>query len=110
MLQANARRLQEALRSLEEFSKIFSPELGQAFEQIRYQSYTLERALMLGSFARDRLANAHLYVLVTEELCRASLLGTVAEAIAGGAQIIQLREKGVAGGGGQSPSAQRGER
>ena len=42
VLQVNARRLQEALRSLEEFSKIFSPELGQAFERIRYQSYTLE--------------------------------------------------------------------
>jgi len=99
VVQANARRLQEALRSLEEFSKIFSPELGQAFEQIRYRSYTVERALLMGSHARERLANAQLYVLVTEELCRTSLLGTVAEAIAGGTQIIQLREKNLEDGG-----------
>jgi thiamine-phosphate pyrophosphorylase len=93
VVQANAKRLQEALRTLEEFSKIFSAELGQAFEKIRYQSYTIERALLLGGQARDRLANAHLYVLLTEAMCRFSLLGTLSEAIAGGAQIIQLREK-----------------
>ena len=93
VVRANAKRLQEALRTLEEFSKIFSPELGTAFERMRYQSYTVERALLLGGHARERLENARLYVLVTEEMCRLSLLGTVAEAIAGGAQIIQLREK-----------------
>jgi thiamine-phosphate pyrophosphorylase len=93
VVQANAKRLQEALRTLEEFSKIFSPDLGAAFERIRYQSYTIERALLLGSHVRERLASARLYVLVTEELCRLSLVGTVAEALAGGAQVIQLREK-----------------
>jgi thiamine-phosphate pyrophosphorylase len=93
VVQANAKRLQEALRTLEEFGKIFSPQLGEAFEKIRYQSYTLERALLLGGLAREQLANAQLYVLATEALCRASLLGTVAEAMAGGAQVIQLREK-----------------
>ena len=93
VVQANAKRLQESLRSLEEFSKIFSPELGTAFEKIRYQSYTIERALMLGGHARERLANAQLYVLVTEATCRFSLHGTIAEAMAGGAQVIQLREK-----------------
>src|SRR5207237_2247219 len=38
---------------------------------------------------------AVLYVLVTEANCRASLTGTISEAAAGGAQIIQLREKGL---------------
>ena len=93
VVRANAKRLQESLRTLEEFSKIFSPELGTAFEKLRYQSYTIERALLLGTHAREQLAEARLYVLVTEELCRASLFGTVAEAMAGGAQVIQLREK-----------------
>src|SRR5205823_5609899 len=36
-----------------------------------------------------------LYVLVTESRCRLSLAGTVTEALAGGAQIVQLREKGI---------------
>jgi thiamine-phosphate pyrophosphorylase len=42
------------------------------------------------------LAAARLYVLVSEALCRASLVGTVSEVLAGGAQVIQLREKTMA--------------
>ncbi len=93
VLTANAKRLQEALRSLEEYGKVLSPPLGQAVERLRYQAYTLEKALVLGSDARRRLADAKLYVLVTESLCRASLAGTIREAVDGGADFIQLREK-----------------
>jgi thiamine-phosphate pyrophosphorylase len=93
---ANAKRLQEALRSLEEFGKVLSPKLGQALEQLRYQAYTLERALVVGADARQRLAEARLYVLVTDAGCRASLLGTIREAVEGGADIVQLREKNLA--------------
>ena len=95
VVQANAKRLQEALRSLEEYSKIVSVEFAQHIEKIRYQSYTLERAIVQGSKSRDRLADAQLCVLVTDSLCRASLVGTVKEAALGGAQIIQLREKNI---------------
>ena len=95
VVQANAKRLQEALRSLEEFGKVVAVEFAQRVEQIRYHSYTLERAIVQNSRSRERLANAQLYVLVTDALCRASLVGTVKEAILGGAQIIQLREKGI---------------
>jgi thiamine-phosphate pyrophosphorylase len=91
--QTNLKRLQEALRSLEEFGKLHSRELGQAFERLRYRSYTLERAILLGTTARQRLADARVYVLVTGSLCTASLDWIVQEAIAGGADMIQLREK-----------------
>jgi thiamine-phosphate pyrophosphorylase len=91
--QANAKRLQEALRSLEEFGKVLDAGFGQAMEQLRYESYTLEQALLAGSERDARLAQAKLYVLVTGALCRASLAGTVREALLGGAQVIQLREK-----------------
>jgi thiamine-phosphate pyrophosphorylase len=90
---ANLKRLQEALRSLEEFGKQRGPELGRAMERLRYQSYTLEKAILLGSLARQRLADARLYVLVTGSQCSASLDWTIQEAADGGAQIIQLREK-----------------
>ena len=36
------KRLQEALRSLEEYGKLHNAELGQALEQLRYRSYTLQ--------------------------------------------------------------------
>src|SRR5581483_4855452 len=71
VVEANAKRLQEALRSLEEFGKVASTELARQVERLRYQSYTLERALVIGSSARERLAEARLYVLVTDALCRA---------------------------------------
>ncbi|MBE6426238.1 MAG: hypothetical protein E7029_09685 [Planctomycetaceae bacterium] len=45
VLDANFSRLQEALRSLEEFSKLTQPESAHEFEQIRYASYTVQRAV-----------------------------------------------------------------
>lgn len=93
VVMANCKRLQEALRSLEEYGKLHSPELGQAVEQLRYQGYVLERAIILGASARQRLAAARLYLLVTGSLCDAAVDWTVQEAIAGGVQIVQLREK-----------------
>jgi thiamine-phosphate pyrophosphorylase len=93
VVQSNVKRLQEALRSLEEYGKIVAVEFAQQIEKIRYQSYTLEGAVVQGSKSRERLADAQLYVLVTDALCRVSLVGTVKEAALGGAQIIQLREK-----------------
>jgi thiamine-phosphate pyrophosphorylase len=93
VVQANLKRLQEALRSLEEYGKLQRPELGAAVEKLRYRSYTLERAILLGCTARQHLADARLYVLITGSLCAAAVDWTVQEAAAGGAQVFQLREK-----------------
>jgi thiamine-phosphate pyrophosphorylase len=93
VVQVNFKRLQEALRSLEEYGKVHSASLGRAVEQIRYRAYTLERALVLGAHAGQRLAEARLYVLLSGSGCAAALDWTIAEAAAGGAAIIQLREK-----------------
>lgn len=93
VLQANLKRLQEALRSLEEFGKLHSADMGRRLEQLRYQSYTLEKALLLGADVRQLLANARLYVLLTGARCRAALDWTIQEIADGGASIVQLREK-----------------
>src|SRR5205814_10075452 len=87
VLRVNLKRLQEALRSLEEFGKLRGPELGRALETIRYRTYTLERALILGTNARKQLADARLYLLVTGALCEGSIEGTILESAAGGVQI-----------------------
>jgi len=95
--QANLKRLQEALRSLEEYGKVplagAGPELGARLEELRYRTYTLERAIVLGTTARERLAEARLYVILSAGQCVMSLERTIKEAAAGGAAIIQLREK-----------------
>jgi thiamine-phosphate pyrophosphorylase len=93
VVQAGCKRLQEALRSLEEYGKLYGEEGARKLEAMRYRSYTLERALVLGSAARARLADARLYVLVTGALCARSLEWTVRDAAEGGAQVFQLREK-----------------
>jgi thiamine-phosphate pyrophosphorylase len=93
VVEANVKRLQEALRSLEEYGKLYGSVLGQRLEGLRYRTYTLERILLLSSDARARLADARLYVLLTGATCRAALDWTIAEAAAGGADVFQLREK-----------------
>jgi thiamine-phosphate pyrophosphorylase len=70
-----------------------SPALGEALEKLRYRSYTLEKALVLGSIDRQRLADVKLCVIVTGSLCAAAVDWTIKEAVAGGAGMIQLREK-----------------
>lgn len=92
----NLKRLQEALRSVEEYGKLFGPELGRKVEQLRYRTYTLERAVALGIASRRRLADAKLYALLSGSQCATSLDWFIAEAAAGGVQVIQLREKTLA--------------
>jgi thiamine-phosphate pyrophosphorylase len=89
----NLKRLQESLRSLEEFSKLFAPELGREIESLRYRAYTLERAIVAGGRARERLGGAKLYVLLTGAKCASSLDWIIEHAAAGGVNVVQLREK-----------------
>jgi thiamine-phosphate pyrophosphorylase len=90
---ANFGRLQEALRSLEEFGKRISPPAAAELEQLRYQAYTLERAVAITGQSQRALAQARLYVLLdgqatAEEFCR--LARTLVQA---GVHIVQLRDK-----------------
>ncbi len=93
VVHVNLKRLQEALRALEEYGKVARPEIGAAIEKLRYRSYTLERAIRMRGPAADRLANAKLYLLLTGSACAASLEFVIAEAVAGGVDVVQLREK-----------------
>lgn len=90
---AAGKRLGEALRSLEEYGKLAHPLLGERVERLRYRHYTLEKALTLLGRSRAALAEARLYVLLTGSACESSLEWTIEQAAAGGAAVIQLREK-----------------
>jgi len=89
----NLKRLQESLRSLEEYGKIINADFARIVEKIRYSTYTLERAVMRGTDARERFQNAKLYLLLTGALCEAALDWTIAEAAMGGVDVVQMREK-----------------
>ncbi len=95
VVQANLKRLEEALRSLEEYGKLSDPALGGALKGLRYRAYILEGAVILGARARERLAEARLYVLLTRSQCTLGMEQTIRRAAEGGAQVFQLREKGL---------------
>ena len=89
----NFKRLQEALRSIEEFGKVMAPQLAPGLEAVRYRAYTVERTVGLGTAAREQLHNAKLYVLLTGANCAAAIDWTIRQAADGGADVFQLREK-----------------
>ncbi|MFQ5424185.1 MAG: thiamine phosphate synthase [Phycisphaerae bacterium] len=90
---ASAGRATEALRCLEEYGKVIDPALAARFEQLRYAVYALERDIVVTGPRRARLRDARLHVLLTEALCSGPWLGVAEAAIAGGADVLQLREK-----------------
>ncbi len=89
VLQANFGRLQEALRVLEEFGKLYDGNLAAAAKQWRYQTYILESGHPKGD-RRYRLQKARLY-LVTMPV--ENLEAVVEQALRGGVEIVQYREK-----------------
>jgi thiamine-phosphate pyrophosphorylase len=91
--QAACKRVQEAIRSLEEFGKLWSATAAGKLEGLRYELYTLEKALLLTDFNRHELFNRRLYLLVTESQCPHGCGPVVRAALAGGVGMVQLREK-----------------
>lgn len=90
---ANSKRLQESLRSLEEYGKLVSPAVAAACKALRYRSYTLERAVQVTANNRQRLAAAQLYVLLDGRTTLADFETLAAQLIAAGVDVIQLRDK-----------------
>lgn len=93
VLTAAFKRLQEALRSIEEYTKAFDGVLSQQFEGLRYRSYTLEKAVLRSQFNTARLAQQRIYLLVTDALCPLGAGRVIHEALAAGVRMIQVREK-----------------
>jgi thiamine-phosphate pyrophosphorylase len=89
LLQANFCRVQEALRVLEEYGKLYHGNMGAACKQMRYQVYTLESNLM-GYQRHQLLWRSHLYLVTSP----ADNLFAIAEAaLQGGLTLLQYREK-----------------
>jgi thiamine-phosphate pyrophosphorylase len=90
---AAGKRLGEALRAMEEFSKPLRPESAAEIEKLRYRFYDLEQLIARTLRPLDKFASVRLYVLITESACRQPWLKVAHAAIAGGADALQLREK-----------------
>jgi thiamine-phosphate pyrophosphorylase len=95
---AAGKRLGEAVRSLEEYAKTFDPAAAGQLEAIRYRVYTVEQRVARTLRPAGRFAAVRLYVLITESACRHPWEHTAEQAILGGADALQLREKTLDGG------------
>jgi len=89
----NLKRFQESLRSLEEYAKVVSAEVAERLERLRYQSYTLERAVRMTDAGRRRLVDARLYLLLDGRESAAVAAALAAELFDAGVDVIQLRDK-----------------
>lgn len=98
LVTANAKRVEEGLRVVEELAKLpeISPPLrAKDFEQARFNFYTLERSLLSKVLRQQKIARlTGLYVIIdTQTLGLKNEVETARKAIHGGARIIQLRDK-----------------
>jgi len=95
---ANAKRVEESLRVIEELAKLseMPPMLDSAkFEQMRFTLYTLERRLISKILRQDKIKQlSGLYVILDRPtLAGRDELEIANQIIQGGARVIQLRDK-----------------
>jgi thiamine-phosphate pyrophosphorylase len=95
---ANARRVQEALRTLEELSKVktITPGLtGEKLQKTRFELYTIEKEILGKLLRQEQTKRVHgVYVVIdTQALKGRSHVDMTLQVIRGGAKIIQLRDK-----------------
>ncbi len=90
---ANSSRVQEALRVLEEFTRITDPNLSATATKIRYGTYEIEIKVLKTQENADKrkiLKDCSLYLITAN---RKNLKGIVLQALKAGVKIIQYREK-----------------
>ncbi len=91
---AAGKRLGEALRTIEEYLKTSDPVRASTVEKIRYAFYAIEQRIALTLRpAACLFAKVRLYVLITESVCKKPWLEVAEQAILGGADCLQFREK-----------------
>lgn len=89
VLQANLCRIEEALRVLEEYGKLYRAGMGESFKQMRYQVYALDSTLM-GQQRKQLLERSLLYLVTSSG---EQLFSAVEAALQGGLTLVQYRDK-----------------
>jgi thiamine-phosphate pyrophosphorylase len=89
VLQANLCRVEESLRVLEEYGKLYSADMAMAIKRMRYQVYILDSELAPLQ-KRNQLLAANLYLVTSPE---PNLIAVVESALKGGLKLLQYRDK-----------------
>lgn len=93
IIKANMKRAQEAIRVLEEFVKLYSPETGQKIKALRYQVYSLEQEVLQAVGENKKIHGLYLildYGLFGMRIWDMDCMKTI---IIAGVDIVQLRVK-----------------
>lgn len=91
---AAAQRIQQALRSLEEFSKPLHPEASLAFSKIRYAAYDLLARIQLQMVSpKISFREAKLYLLVDFKRDMRVWIDHLQRLVEAGVDILQIRDK-----------------
>jgi len=93
LVAANAARAAQALRSLEEVSRLLEPEASAAFERLRYRLYVLERGAIGTARAAERLRGVDLCVLVDGRDHARGFERLVEAILEAGVRMLQIRDK-----------------
>ena len=86
-------RLKQALRCLEEYSKIIFSDAAELFEQMRYDAYQLEKMIINASLTDERLVRANVYAIVDGQGDSDAFSRRINGLCAAGVDLIQLRDK-----------------
>ncbi len=93
VIRANFKRIEESLRSLEEYGKLIDSEVASSISECRYKIYTVEKAMETILSNRHRLEKCRLYLLVTAANCRYSPEIVIRNSLEKGVDVVQIREK-----------------
>jgi len=91
---AGCKRLTEALRTLAEMSQTQNRAVAETIERLRFAAYTLEKDIVLFSEPAEKFKRVGLYIVITSNL-PADIIFLTHKCVAGGADCIQLRAKGI---------------
>ncbi len=93
---ANARRVEEALRVMEEISKIEGVALGaQTYQDARFELYTVEKEMVGRLTRKDISARVYgLYAVIDSDCLKGrNVVEVTSQVLAGGVKLVQLRDK-----------------
>lgn len=95
VFKANIKRVQESLRSLEEFGKLESPDFAVSIGEIRYRSYDLEQRIFRFLDLSGKLNDIKIYGLLGPEHLQPRSMDILDSLLDNGLDMVQLRIKNI---------------
>ena len=93
IISSNFSRVEESVRVLEEYSRILKPKSTGKVKKIRFNLYSLQKEIQLSLYRKNLASRLGLYIITDKKIAGKPNEKIVKEALKGGADTIQLRDK-----------------